>query len=342
MRLKDLSTPLWLLVLLLGLEAGLELRAHLRGWETLLLGPGPIQRAEAAGDVSYGPRADYPFWGPVHGQARSPGTLRIWVASTSHAAPMDVPKSRIFPTLMERECRAAGRRCEVLNASEPGLLVEENIATLEALAPAWRPDVAVLYQMANDVSALSGEYLGAQDPSAHERPAEAPEPLLPSWPARTGERTTTWVLVKTNLTSRLVPSRVLADGLGAAGEARFLTAVERFVVRARALGIEPVLVTFAVSHRADQLQQMPEPWQYYVYSFNMHLSIAGWMQTVRELNQGLYAMASRLDVPIIDLDGPIGGQSALFSDFHHFKWEGHERVAQVLTMALLQEREAKR
>ena len=43
MRLKDLSTPLWLLVLLLGLEAGLELRAHLRGWETLLLGPGPIQ-----------------------------------------------------------------------------------------------------------------------------------------------------------------------------------------------------------------------------------------------------------------------------------------------------------
>lgn len=334
MRLKDLATPLWLLVLLAALELTLELRAHRRDWETLLLGPGPIQRAEAAGLAGgpYGPRGDFPFWGPVHHRARTPGVLRIWVASTSHAAPMDVPKDHVFPTRMEAECQRLGRPCEVLNASEPGLLVDENTATLRALGPTWRPDVVVLYQMANDISASSAVFLGGGA-------APAEPPPGPSWVTRTTERTTTWILIKTNLTSRLVGSRVLADDLGEAGEARYLAAVERLVAEAEALGARPVLVTFALSHRRAQRAAMPEAWVRYVYSFNMHLSIEGWMDTVARLNAGLVALGERRGVPVIDLDAAVGGQPELFSDLHHFKWEGHDAVAAALTQALLREHE---
>ena len=85
-----------------------------------------------------------------------------------------------------------------------------NVETLSALAPRWRPDVAILYQMSLDVSYLSNRFLAggsaAEQNDAGGRPGRD---AGPSWPVRLIESTTSWALLKANVTMGVVPGVLL-------------------------------------------------------------------------------------------------------------------------------------
>lgn len=316
--------PFYIVLFLLAAELGLEWRAHSLGYTTLLFG-----RVEQGGAASPG----FPFRSPVVPQARRDGTLRLWIASASHAEDRYQPVDKIFPTRICAHLVQAGRGCEVLNASRAGTGIRDNTAELAERAPAWRPDVAILYQAKIDIDELSKACYGHTVPAG-----EAAEPLPHQRfldRLRQGfEATTLYAHLTRQLKSRLMQARVLHTALPAAAEQAFAARLREFVNTCRGLGVRPVLATFAGRYRVDQLAQFDGELERSLLRYNPHLSAEGWLATIARFNAVIRSVAAAEGVTLVELAGPVAGESRYFRDFSHFTPVGHERVAAVLAEGL--------
>lgn len=327
MSFRPFGTILWIAVFLLAAELALELRALRRGWPTLLLGGG----VHDAVPGEWGPSADFPFRSRTVAPRREPGVRRLWVASSSYAVDTPLPAPEIFPSLLAELLTADGEPSEVLNASFDGLSIAENARALRELGPTWAPDVALLYQMSNDVdricAALTVEGAAADGTvAAQGGPTGAVR--------RLAEATTAYQNLKTQVAARLTKGRNLRHDLGDAGEELFAAFVHDFLAAAREVGAEPVLVTFATSHLRSSVKSMPREHEYNLLRFNYVLSIYGWLDCIERYNRVLARVAREEGVQLVDLAGVMAGRSELFRDLWHMTPEGHRFAAETIARAL--------
>ena len=338
MRLRNLRVLFWI-ALLLGLaELGFEYRGWKRGWETLIFGK--LEAWEPAGESGYGPVAEFPFRSAMVLPLRTPGVARLWMASSSYGEDVQLAPEVIFPNLLAARLTESGRPAEMLNCSRAGMDTLGNVSDLVDLGPTWKPDVIVLYQVSNDIDALSRVILGGQEllegvgksPRADQ---PRPEPSLATRLTEWTEHTALYAHAKARITAPLTGERVLADGLGSAGDEAFRLRIEAFLQECDALGATPVLATFATSHRIAERAALPGEWASNLFRYNIYLSVEGWIDAVQRWNKIVREVAAERGVALADVAGAVAGRAELFRDFTHFKPPGHELAAEALEGAVL-------
>jgi hypothetical protein len=324
-----------LIALYLGaLEVALEIRAHLRGFDTLLI---PIaassQSTQDRERTRFGPSEGFPFRSPIVPAERPPNTRRYWIASSSHAEDTRQPPERIFPNLLQQDLRARGEAAEVLNASRAGTGIDGNLEQLTQLAPRWQPDVVILYQGSLEINRLSTRYLAGSDrvepSSGTSANGGRPNPVV-----RLLESTTLYSLLKTNVTTRISVARPLAPSLTPEAFHDFEGTLRRFVRGVRTRDTVPVLCTFAAMHDRGDLPDFSENAVSSIFRYNPHLSLEGWIDAIERINSIIRQVGAEEQVMVVDVDRHVGGRPDLFVDFVHFTAEGHEAVARAIATGL--------
>jgi len=334
MSLRVYSLVFWMLGFIVLLEAGLEFRAHKRGFQTHMFGrPEARTSSRAPGAIAYGPTESFPFRSRVVPKVQPEGVTRIWIASASYAEDNDIAVQRIFPVLIDSTLLAQGWSVEVLNAARAGHVIRSNRDQLRELHGEWKPDVVLLYQMSLDINELSQLYLGGQQAPTVvvQTDALADNASVRDQVKRFFEKSTLYELVRRNLTNRVLEHRVTGKTASAAMQAEFRRRITGFVEDVRSLGAEPVLSTFAISHtdgssvtRADR--------RFLLHNSVLHPS--AWPGTVERWNDMIRELARELDVALIDVDADVSGQPQLFKDIVHFTPGGHRRVAESISRGL--------
>lgn len=320
-------------------EAALEVRAHLRGWDTLIFGTmAPVAGAVAAAErtVTYGPTPTFPFRSRVIPPDRQAEHRRYWLASASHAEDAYLPPEQIFPSLLAEGLQEVGINAVVLNASRAGYDIPGNIAELQRWGEQWQPDYVILYQLSQPLQAIArriGAGKGGNVPSTVTQSSMTARPF--GWADRLVEETTVYANLKGQVTARIGAQRVLANSLGEEGDRAFEALLRAFLEEVRRLGAVPVLTTFATSHTRQQLAEFPEEIALGLFKYSSVLSVEGWVTSVERFNRVTERVASQEGVRLIDVAGRVSGRPEYFRDFVHFAPAGHRVVAETMKEALM-------
>lgn len=321
-------------------EIALEVHAHLRGWNTLLLGTNKsTSLTDNPHAASYGPTPEFPFRSRIVASEKPPGTSRYWIASSSHAEDQYVSPAAVFPSVLESILQEHGVNATVLNAGVAGRDIRGNVEHLHSLAPKWKPDVVILYQMSLSITQLSKRLLGSKGMYRKNggETAGSGTGLSPNWAQRMIESTTAYAKLKGHITGSLGTMRVLSNGLGQEGESAFELEVLEFVRAVREEGAVPILCTFATSHIRKDLSHFPYDVVTGIFQYNSYLSLEGWVTTIERFNDIIRQVGAREGVSVIDLERGIAGRAEYFRDFVHFTPKGHAAVAAMLAHRLLEQ-----
>lgn len=333
MNFSLLRIVLWIGLYLCAIEVGLEIRAHYRGFDTLLLGG--FQRAEPeAAIAARRPETEIVGIRPEAKKTESPGQVLYWIASSSHAEDSYLSRDVIFPSVLERLLRSSGVRATVMNASHAGMDIEDNTNDLKSRGAQFKPDYVILYQMSSSIMSLSKQLLSPggsrMSRDGKDTPRVQSTKKTVGWAVRLVEQTAIYAQLKGHLTSRLTGKRVLADSLGRPGDIEFERKVRNFIAAARSVGATPILCTFATSHVRRDLPDFPDTVVYFVFKYNVYLSVGGWVETIERFNRILRRIAAEEGILLIDLEPQIAGHHDYFRDFVHFTPVGHSAVAKVI------------
>ena len=330
----------WIACFLVVGELGLEVRAKLRGWETILFGPAiSVQSVpqRGQGDREFGPTSSFPFRSRIIPMKKRPGSHRYWVASSSHAEDGYLPPLMIFPNILERLLKEEMGDAAVLNASRAGIDIPDNGNDLKRWGEQWRPDYVILYQLSLTIGSIAKRTLAgtrAQGAPVLNHAAKAVGPI--TWVNRLVEMTSIYANVKGQISARIGPNRVLANDLGLQGEQEFDVMLQDFIETTRAIGSVPVLTTFATSHTRKQLTVFPNDISLFLFKYSSFLSVEGWVTSVERLNAVVRRVAAQEGIMLIDVESAVAGRPELFKDFVHFTPAGHEVVARTMRDALME------
>ncbi len=337
MNLSLLRIVLWIGLYLLVAEVGLEVRAHYRGFDTLLLGK--FQRADSdQGRMAEGSKEDIVETNSDAKQRKSTsGGVRYWIASSSHAEDSYLSRDVTFPSVLERLLRKAGIPAEVINASHAGMEIDDNVKDIELHGSRVKPDYVILYQMSSTITSLSKQLLSATNARVlrGDKPASQKTSKPLDWTVWLVEQTAIYAQLKGNLTSRLTAKRVLSDSLGSAGDARFEAKIRAFIAATRGIGATPVLCTFATSHLRRDLPNFPESVVTLVFQYNIYLSLVGWVTTIERFKNILRQIAAEESIVLIDIENEVAGHHGYFRDYVHFTPLGHSVVAEGMKNAFV-------
>lgn len=336
-----LKPILWVLVFFCLTEVALEVRAYHRGYATLLfpdLGAQKVAAYDDSAAAQWGPTLQFRFRSAVITRDKKPDTIRIWIASASHAEDRRLPVPQLFPSVLAERLAVDGRPVEVINSARAGNSIETNRIDLLAEADTWQPDLAVLYQMAIDLMVLSRQG-GFRGEARKSEPAGVGQQAVTSLSLddhlrRFLENLTIYTYLKTNFTTRLTAARLTPNQLRSSADERFMESVDAFVEAARSVNVQPVLCTFAMSHNAENLTKMPTDYKLGMLRHNPNLSIEGWVTMVTRWNGLIRQYGKDHSVPVIDLAEVVHGKPQYFRDAVHFTPEGHAKVAEVLAAGL--------
>jgi len=266
---------------------------------------------------------------------RGKETLRIWVASASYGEDLGLPAQMIFPHLVGTYLSGPGSDVEVLNSSRAGYSLSENLQIMQEGFPVWRPDVAVLYTMSNDVNQLSQLFINPNAPL----PPPDPDPMVAGSGAkpqisvpvyvRLLESTKLYQGIKSKVTPRVAAERILADHFPAAAQDRFLGRLQTFVDICHSQNVKPVICTFAVNPQAFQGGSPAKQILLSRLRYNLYLSLAGWQDAIEGLNREIMEFGEDAGIAVIDVASIIEGRGD-FRDFVHFEAEGHDLVARCI------------
>jgi hypothetical protein len=334
MNFSLLRVLVWGLAYLLFLESALEIRAHSRGFDTIVFGT--FQRQDIS-VPEHQPTPSHPHATLTSNLSdKKIGETRYWIASSSHAEDSYLSREMIFPSRLERLLQKPGMPATVINASHAGMDIEANRAELASRGANAKPDVVILYQMSTQITKLSKQLLSGKHPGSSKAkgPDNSRPEAQPGRIAQVYENTSLFALLKGNVSSRLTGQRVLADSLGESADLEFERQVNAFVNAARQIGAQPVLCTFATSHTQKHMPNVPREVTDLLFRYNVYLSLSGWLETITRFNQILKRVAEEQHIRLVDIDTMVSGHPEYFRDFVHFTPEGHERVAETIFAAL--------
>jgi hypothetical protein len=314
------------------IESVLEVRAYIRGFDTIFFGKFQRQTSSAAGIPPSLPKPAATL--TLDTAEKRIGETRYWIASSSHAEDIYLSRDLIFPSRLEKLLEKHGRLVTVINASHAGMDIEANRADLESRGTAINPDVVILYQMSTQVTKLSKQLLSGKHLGSSKAKSEGQDRSKPTPPrsriSQLYENTSLYALLKGNVSTKLTGQRVLADSLGEPGDIQFEGQVKEFLNSARQLGAQPVLCTFATSHTRRQMPDVPNEVTELLFRYNVYLSLSGWFDAITRFNQILKRVADEQHIRLIDLDSVLSGHPEYFRDFVHFTPQGHEKVAETI------------
>lgn len=339
MNLACLKLFFWIACFLVVGEVGLEFRAKLRGWESILFGlttsvPGVSQGG--LGDAEFGPTPSFPFRSRVISMNRQPGDHRYWLASSSHAEDSYLPPSMTFPNILERLLKENGGDTAVLNASRAGIDIPENVNDLKRWGGQWRPDYVILYQLSASITSITKRTPAgtrSQGAPALNNAAKLVDPI--SWVNRLVEMTTIYANIKGQVSARIGANRVLANDLGLQGEQEYSAMLQDFIDTTRAIESVPILMTFATSHTRKHLAVIPKDIVLGLFKYSSFLSVEGWVTSIERMNAAIRRIAAQEGIMLIDVEDAVAGHPEFFRDFVHFTPAGHEAVARTMRDALM-------
>jgi len=321
--------------ILLLVEIGLEIRAHERGWNTILgrlLDKLPSTGKGEPTPAHFGPSKDFPFRSLIKPFEKNPKIKRIWIASSSYAQDNYLNASKIFPNLLGVQLNQSGFPVQILNAAQEGQSIVGNVKVLKEIAAPWKPDYILLYQMNLDISELSQPN---SKHDAHDGPA-APLKQKSSLAEQYFEKTTIYQLLKENLTARLSQSRILTSDIGEDARVVFRQRINDFLNISRSIGATPILCTFATSHDLHHQNDIPASVKDFMLRYNIYLSVSGWFKAIDQFNDDIRQIGKEQNIMVIDLNHYLSGDPKFFRDFVHFNPQGHKMMAQVIAEKLLE------
>lgn len=337
--LRPYAPLFWAAGLLLALELGLEFRAAGRGYRAVLLGRGPgVETPKETGQLQaeFGPTASFPFRSRIVDPDVAASRATVWLASSSYGEDVFMPVESLFATQLAERLQVP-----VINASHGGTTVGTNLRELTREGPRFRPKLALLYQMSNDIDQLSerlasGLPVGSAPGSAEAGAGSQSFAPVSPWI----QQMTTYRQLKSHLGSRLAQHLPLWDDLQSSAtadpEAAFRARVEAFVDGAVALETTPVLITFATAYGSGEADSIPVSITRQNLAMNIVLSPLGWTRSVERFNAVLMDVARERDLVCIDLAAELADSPGLFRDLWHFTEAGHARVAELLAERLRQ------
>ncbi len=319
------------------------MRAHHRGYQSLLFGEGRTRFESKSGTaettpLEVGPTEEFPFRSRVVSRLKPDGVVRVWFASASHGEDTALPVPDVFPNRMGPFLAEKTGRCiEVLNASRAGLVIADNGKELDSLGPAWGPDYAILYGLSMDLGVLSRQFLTGGTASTESDSEQEPGKPVAGFSRRLErlwEETTLYAQLKSNLTTLITRERLLADSIPAAAGDLLRADLNEFVDAALAVGATPVLTTFATSHGWNSSVPLPLTAEQFMVRYNPYLKPSGWVKAIHSLNGVIRDVATARGVMLIDLEGSLTNRPWLFRDPVHFSPQGHEETAEQLAQGL--------
>ena len=313
----------------MSVEITLEFRAAGRGFVTHLFGqPSAVNpSADETAASAYGPTTDFPFRSRIVDAQKDNNTIRIWIASSSHAEDIRMAVPDLFPSVLERELDRRGVDCEVLNASRAGMTLEQNATELASLASTWTPDIVIAYQMSNDLSA--NFYVGDTMNKNTTKAIPQGLPKLTEQVDRFVEQTTLYELLKSNITARITKERILRSDVEQASENHYFQQLKQLQTTATTSNAKFFVCTFGFSHIQSDL---PVDYELVLLKTLPDLKPSAWRNVVHRWNQGI---RDRHPVCTLDVGTATAKKPELFRDPVHFSKAGHEWVGQTIANELL-------
>lgn len=314
---------------LLLVETALEVRHYRKGFSTLLFGQKESARHLDAGDAASGPTPEFPFRSAVVQVTKPPNSVRLWVASASYAAAVDLPPSASFANQLCRTFSAAhGKPCQTLNNSAAAWTTTENIEQIKRFGARWQPDFVVLYEMSNDIEYYSGKHLDTPrtlwtfDNGIFDSVRAVLQGIL--------ERTSLYSHVRHYIGGSVLLSAQLPASLPEKAVGDFRMRLEAFIRECRNIGATPVLLTFAASNDVRSMQSMPLDYKFQVLRYNGNLSPEGWVHTIDRFNEIIRQVGSENDVIVADVAAHLDRRAEYYKDFFHFTPQGHAAMAALI------------
>ncbi|HSS79340.1 MAG TPA: SGNH/GDSL hydrolase family protein [Thermoanaerobaculia bacterium] len=273
---------------------------------------------------------------PERPRAKPSGVVRVLIAGGSTTFDVLAPDdASTWPNLLEARLKAGARPIEVWNAGFPGWTSQENVISLAIRDQDLAPDLAILYQGANDLQPGAHQPFDSQYEHGHAeltRRALGLELPPPSWLGRSllveklrelvsGPADPWQALGRPDLDA--APRR---DHVAPESVTTFERNVRSFAALARSRGAGVILVTQPVRIRAAQRAADSE-W------------LAGWYpglkpeavpQELERLNDVLRRLGSEGVGTLVDADRDIAWADGDFGDPLHYTPDGRQKLVEYL------------
>ncbi len=338
---STLLFPISILAMLLAIEFGLELRHYLKGYTPLFFAPfvnakqAYNQENTPASTKTRGPTPDFPFESPIQRGKKSEDELRIWVASASHAIVGADPGSRFPDLLCDQISLSHNPPCSVLNNSKIGIDLNYSIDNIQRLAHHYQPDVIVLYQMSIDIIQMSHHSMANDNNEQHNNTQTQSHSIIDLSPIqKLIEHTSAYGHLREYVSGSIAIQAPLLDQLPSKEIEQYRAKLLRFIEATRNAGATPVLTTFAPSHQIKNQDDMPYYTKLTLMRYQQTLSVKGWLNTIKTLNQTIHEISKEQSVDLIDIEQSMSGQAHNYLDFVHFNIEGHRAAAKVMATGL--------
>lgn len=255
-----------------------------------------------------------------------PGEVRLAVVGASSVAgAYALRNSDTFPSLLEQKLRTAHpkQRVNVINAGIEGHTLSDSNRLIEHVVASLRPSTVIVYPGFNDMAGICHASRGLA--------AQARQPLpVPSMPR--------WTLSASLVAKNTVALREPAIKTNAVDPAKYFPSyygeiLREIVRKARAQGIEPVLMTVARAFEHSSRQDGMRLAETALY-WNSCLDYDGLVKAGHLYNQAISTVAAKEKVTLLDLASVMPGGRDYFVDAGHFTARGEQFVAEYLAREL--------
>ncbi len=278
--------------------------------------------------IKYGPTTEFPFKSVLLTPEKN-GTIRIWVASASHAEGGRVLAKNFFPNLICANLETESA-CEVINGSGAGMAIRENIIQLNKYAGRYQPNYAILYQMYTAISDQEKSLTQATNVSGIPNSSLFDSSKIKS----IFQSLSLFGHLTDYIGGNIKLAGQLKDSLPLSFKDDFENQVNSFIDACRQNGIKPILTTFAASHDLSNIHKMHFSLRTNFVKYNTYLSPHGWIKTISEYNNVLKKIANNKNIPLIDIGSKLNGDYQYFIDFVHFNERGHSMAASIIALEL--------
>lgn len=309
-------------ILLVSVEAVLELRAYSRGYDTVLFGrkantefsntleapsdKGPTTHVFSHTDVDSAPKYNS-------------ASRRYWVASASHAL-YGASKEKRFTNLL---C-ANTPDCSAVNGSSAGWTIERSVNAYKESAEDFDAQFVVFYHLSMDLF----YYTNGDRERAANQGTNKTVPLVDFSPAhKLFERFTLYSMLKGFLKTTVTMYSSLKPEVEEAFYTRLMSDVGTFVNLVRSNSQTPVLTTFPMPWTIND-KSIPYNTRQFILKRQNKYTVDAWLEAIDRANELLREYASKENIVLVDLDKSLSGKKAVFKDLVHLNAKGHKLVAE--------------
>ena len=339
--LAFLVTAALIVLMLLAAEGAVRIRQHLKygsaaGLEDYwTIDPKSGMRVPipglSAGRVSINSLG---FRGPEIPAAKPAGTVRVAFlgASTTWCAEVS-GNEHVWPHLVTAALAEAfpGSPFDYVNGAVPGYTQSSMLKNLELRVAPLKPDVIVIYEVANNLSGDLREVAAKRGLIADAKMQEL------NWPSRYSKL---WYLVEKNLRVRF------AQGAASAGQARldidpaelgddFRRELTRLVRAAQQNARLVALATFSIQLRDGQSAEQQAKASESAFFYTPFVTPQLLMRSYARYNEIVGEVARETGAMLVEGENEIPGDAAHFTDTVHFSDAGSRAQAQRVSRALI-------